>query len=134
LDLAVLGAITGDFFFSRVGGGLAAVLATLAGGFAGVLAGTNFLDSGALVFTAGLLGVATGAFLATVFWVASFSAGLVATFFAGGLAAGLAAFLTAAFSAVLPSLFPVLLPTAAAGFFALVFFAGVLLTKVSSQR
>ena len=130
LDLAVLGAITGDFFFSRGGVGLAAVSVTLADGFAGVLAGANLLATGALALTADLLGGVTGAFLATVFVVTGFAAGLVATFFAGGLAGDLTAFLAADFTTVLPAL----LPTTAAGFFALVFFAGVLLTKVSSQR
>ncbi|MFY7941182.1 MAG: hypothetical protein ACOVOX_09765 [Burkholderiaceae bacterium] len=113
---------------------MAAVLVTLAGGFSSVLAGANFFAAGALAFTADLLGALGGAFLATTFLVTGFAAGFGVGFFAAGLAGDLTAFLATAFTTVLPPLFPALLPTAAAGFFALVFFAGVLLTKVSSQR
>lgn len=130
LDLVVLDAINGELFCVRGGVGLAAVLVTLAGVFAGVLAAADFLAVGAFAFTADLTGALEGAFLATILLGTGFAAG----FFAGGLAGDLTAFLATVFGALLPKLLPALLPTVAAGFFVFVFFAGVLLTKVSSQR
>ena len=113
---------------------MSAVLVTLAGGFSSVLAGANSFAAAALAFTADLLGAFFGVGLASTFLVTGFAAGFGFGFFAAGLAGDLTAFLAGAFTTVLPPLFSVLLPTAVAGFFALVFFAGVLLTKVSSQR
>jgi hypothetical protein len=123
--LAVLGAINGELFFARGGVGLTAVLVTLAGVCVGVLAGGDFLLAGVWAFTADLLGAGAGALETT-----ALAPGLDGGFFAAGLAADL----TTVFTTLLPVFLPGLLPTTAAGFFALVFFAGVLLTKVSSQR
>ena len=117
-DVLCLGAVTVGFFFSRAEVGLAADFSTLATGWVGFFgAGADFLTTGALGLTEGLVTVLVVGFLTATFLGAGLAGGCLVT-----LLTFLAALLFAA--ALLGTGLPATL---------FVFFAGVLLTKVSSQ-